>query len=78
MTLLVEQHGKKRKKTIMLTDWPESLISAYRAGILCGKAEEEAKMLDVPRKQTLSHPWRQPFLASGHRARQQSVSVTNL
>ena len=57
MTLLVEDDATKRKKSLMLTEWPQSLIDALHAGILCGKAEEEAKALDVPRGQPLSHPW---------------------
>jgi hypothetical protein len=57
MTLLVEQNGGKQKKTIMLTEWPQSLVEALRAGILTGKAEEEARSLEPYHRRP--HPWRQ-------------------
>ena len=58
MTLLVEQHNKKVKKSLMLTEWPQSLFDAHAAGILCGRAEQEAITLK-PAHRAPSHPWRQ-------------------
>jgi hypothetical protein len=56
MTLLVDQTGKK---SLMLVEWPQSLWDAHRAGILTGKAEQEAIALNHPRRQSVDHPWNQ-------------------
>ena len=53
------------KRTLMLTDWPQSLLDAYKAGVLTGKAAEEAEILlrtgevtvPRPRRHPISHPW---------------------
>ncbi len=59
MTLLVAQSGPKLKKTIMLTEWPQSLVDALLAGILTGKAEEEAKVFHCTEHyHKRPHPWR--------------------
>jgi hypothetical protein len=57
MTPLVGQTTLKTKKFLTLVEWPESLINAWRSGILCGKAERDAEVLSQPRAQPLSHPW---------------------
>ncbi len=48
----------ENKRMVHLTYWPNSLLDAYRAGILTGEAEKLAQVLLAPRKQTLNHPWR--------------------
>ena len=72
MTLLVEVTNSTKKKTIMLTEWPTSLLDAYRAGILTGDAEAEAKRLEPYHR--FPHPWRAHPKSSTMRA----MSVTNL
>lgn len=63
MTPLVEQTTAKAKKYLTLVEWPQSLTDALHAGILTGKAEEEAKVFDKPRAQPLSHPWNRATVA---------------
>lgn len=55
MTVLVD---KTNKKTLVLVEWPKSLFEAHRAGVLTGRAEQEAITLK-PAHRAPSHPWRQ-------------------
>ena len=71
MCVLREQHTK-RPRVIVLTEWPTSLLDAYRAGILTGDAEAEAKRLEPYHR--FPHPWRAHPKSSTMRA----MSVTNL
>lgn len=38
---------KTKRRWIRLTEWPQSLVSAYRAGILGGQAEELGRAMDA-------------------------------
>lgn len=46
MTTLIDLGCKtKVKRTIVLVEWPSSLLSAYSAGILTGEAKAEAESI---------------------------------
>ena len=53
------------KRVLTLTEWPKSLIDAYKAGVLCGQAAADAKQWmetgdGVPatkRRYGVGHPW---------------------